>query len=254
MQTPDGETRLPHASEPLAVEAVVFDLDGTLVDSCDDISQAANFCLNDAGFPPRSRAEIKSFIGDGSRLLLARASGLSPSDARLDAMLARFVAYYTQHAADHTRLLPGARDALEALGHLPRVLCTNKPRVTTLALLQALGIDALFDAVVAGGDVPHHKPHPAPMQRAGELIAVPCQRLVLVGDGPQDVASARAAGARCIGITEAIIIPIERLSAARPDALVALRDVPAQINAWQRAAGVPSMPATPPAPATPRSA
>jgi 2-phosphoglycolate phosphatase len=245
MQTSDGEARPPHASEPLAVDGVVFDLDGTLVDSCDDIAQSANFCLDAAGFPPRTRAEVRSFIGDGSRLLLARASGLAPSDARVDAMLEHFIAYYTQHAADHTRLLPGAREALEALAHLPRALCTNKPRVTTLALLQALGIDALFDAVVGGGDVPHNKPHPAPLQRASELIAVPCRRLVLVGDGPQDVACARAAGARSIGITEAIIVPIEQLRAAGPDALVALRDVPAQIDTWRRAAGTLSVPATP---------
>jgi 2-phosphoglycolate phosphatase len=245
MPSPDGEARLSQSSEPLAVDGVVFDLDGTLVDSCEDIARAANFCLDVAGFPPRTPAEIRSFIGDGSRLLLARASGLTPGDPRVDAMLERFVVYYTQHAADHTRLLPGARDALEALAHLPRALCTNKPRVTTLALLQALGIDALFDAVVAGGDVPHHKPHPAPLQRAGELIAVPCQRLVLVGDGPQDVACARAAGSRCIGITEAIIVPIETLRAAGPDAVVALRDVPAQIDAWRRAAGPLHVAATP---------
>jgi 2-phosphoglycolate phosphatase len=249
MQTPDGDAWRQQASEALAVDGVVFDLDGTLVDSCEDIAQAANYGLRAAGFPPRTAAEIQGFIGDGSRLLLARASGLTPSDARVDAMLERFLAFYTQHAADHTRLVPGAREALEALAHLPRALCTNKPRVVTLALLKALGIEALFDAVVAGGDVPHHKPHPAPLQRAGELIAVPCRRLVLVGDGPQDVACATAAGARSIGITEAVIVPIERLRAAGPDALVALRDVPALIDAWRRAAGSPSR-----APATPRSA
>lgn len=253
MQAHDGEARPAQSSEPLAVDGVVFDLDGTLVDSCDDIAQAANFSLNSAGFARRSPAEIRSFIGDGSRLLLARASGLAPSDARVGEMLEQFIAYYTQHVADHTRLLPGALEALEALAHLPRALCTNKPRVATLALLQALGIEASFDVVVGGGDVPHNKPHPAPLQRAGELIGVPCRRLVLVGDGPQDVACARAAGARSIGITEAIIVPIEQLRAAGPDALVALRDVPAQIDAWRRAAGAPSVPATP-ASVSPRSA
>jgi 2-phosphoglycolate phosphatase len=245
MPTPDGEARLSPSSELLAVDGVAFDLDGTLIDSCEDIARAANFCLDAAGFPPRAPAEIRSFIGDGSRLLLARASGLTPSDTRVDAMLERFLVYYTQHAADHTRLLPGAREALEALAHLPRALCTNKPRVTTLALLQALGIGALFDAVVAGGDVPHHKPHPAALQRAGELIGVPCRRLVLVGDGPQDVACARAAGSRSIGITEGIIVPIERLRAAAPDALVALRDVPAQIDVWSRDARARHSPDTP---------
>jgi len=239
MPTSDGRP-LAFANEPLPVAGVVFDLDGTLVDSCEDIAQAANFCLAAAGFPPRSSAEIQTFIGDGSRLLLARASGLEATDERLDEMLERFFVYYTAHAVDHTRLLPGAREVLVALSHLPRALCTNKPRVTTLALLEGLGIDALFDVVVAAGDVPHNKPHPAPLLRASELLGVPCERLVLVGDGPQDVECARAAGARSIGITEAIIVPLERLRAAGPDALIALRDVPAQLEAW----GAPSQPAS----------
>lgn len=234
----DGEAGAAHW---LGVDGVVFDLDGTLVDSCEDIAQAANVCLEAAGFAPRSTAEIQGFIGDGARLLLARAAGLAATDAALDPMLQHFFVYYTAHAVDHTRLLPGARETLEALAHLPRALCTNKPRITTLALLEGLGIAELFDAVVAAGDVPHHKPHPAPLQRAGELIGVRCERLVLVGDGPQDVACARAAGARSIGIIEAVIVPLERLRAAAPDALVALRDVPGCIEAWRsRASGAGS--------------
>src|SRR5688572_27091496 len=71
MRAHDGEARPAQSSEPLAVDGVVFDLDGTLVDSCDDIAQAANFSLNAAGFARRSPADIRSFIGDGSRLLLA---------------------------------------------------------------------------------------------------------------------------------------------------------------------------------------
>jgi 2-phosphoglycolate phosphatase len=229
MQQPDGSELEPR------VGGVVFDLDGTLVDSCEDIARAANYCLEGAGFPPRTTDEIKDFIGDGSRLLLARATGLAPTDPVLDEMLERFFVYYTAHAVDHTRLLPGAREVLAALAHLPRALCTNKPRVTTLALLEGLGIDGEFDIVVAAGDVPHHKPHPAPLERVSELLGVACARLVLVGDGPQDVACAKAAGARSIGISEAIIVPLERLSAAGPDAIVALADVPALIQSWQNA-------------------
>lgn len=221
---------------PPPVGGVVFDLDGTLVDSCEDIAQAANHCLEAAGFPPRTRAEIRGFIGDGARHLLARASRLEPSDPRLDLLLERFFVYYTAHAADHTRLLPGAAEALAALAHLPRALCTNKPRATTLALLEWLGIASAFDAIVAAGDVPYHKPHPAPLERIGELLGLPCQRLVLVGDGPQDVACARAAGARSIGISEAIIVPLEVLRRAGPDALVALREVPELIARWRAGA------------------
>jgi 2-phosphoglycolate phosphatase len=228
-----GTTREPNTRAQLpGLGGVVFDLDGTLVDSCEDIAQAANFCLAAAGLAPRSTAEIQTFIGDGSRVLLARASGLAATDPRIDEMLERFFVYYTAHAVDHTRLLPGVREVLAALAHLPRALCTNKPRVTTLAMLEGLGIDAAFDVVVAAGDVPHHKPHPAPLQRVGELLGVPCARLVLVGDGPQDVECARAAGARSIGITEAVIVPLERLRAAQPDGLVALAEVPALIQRW----------------------
>jgi 2-phosphoglycolate phosphatase len=227
MQEPEGRALEPR------VGGVVFDLDGTLVDSCEDIARAANYCLEGAGFPARTTAEIKDFIGDGSRVLLARATGLAPTDPVLDEMLERFFVYYTAHAVDHTQLVPGARQVLAALAHLPRALCTNKPRVTTLALLEGLGIDGEFDIVVAAGDVPHHKPHPAPLERVSELLGVTCARLVLVGDGPQDVACAKAAGARSIGISEAIIVPLERLRAAGPDAIVALADVPALIQHWQ---------------------
>jgi len=218
------------------VAGVAFDLDGTLVDSVADIARATNHSLRGAGLPERSEEEIRDFIGDGSRVLLARASGLSPTSPELEAMLLGFFSYYTEHAVEQTRLLPGARETLDALSHLPRALCTNKPRATTLAVLRALGIERDFDAVVAAGDVPHHKPHPAPLERVGELLGVPCRSLVLVGDGPQDVACARAAGARSIAISEAIIVPLERLRAAGPDVVVPLREVPAVVARWQRAA------------------
>jgi phosphoglycolate phosphatase len=215
------------------IGGVVFDLDGTLVDSCEDIAAAANHCLDQAGFPARSVAEIRSFIGDGARLLLARASRLADADPRLDALLERFSAYYTEHAIDRTVLLPGVREVLEELAYLPLGVCTNKPRVTTVAMLEGLGIAQHFSAVVAAGDVSRHKPHPEPLERVSRLLDVPCGRLVMVGDGPQDVACAKAAGAHSIGISEAIIVPLDRLRAASPDAIVALREVPSLIARWR---------------------
>jgi len=216
------------------IGAVVFDLDGTLIDSCTDIALAANHCLRLAGLPPCSQARICECIGDGSRVLLERASGLAPDAPELDGMLQEFFSYYTAHAVDHTRLIPGAREVLDQLRHLPRALCTNKPRVTTAAVLEGLGISADFDAVVAQGDVLHTKPHPAPLQRIAELLGLPCEQLVMVGDGPQDIECARAAGARSVGISEALIVPLERMLAAEPDQVVRLAEVPALIERWQR--------------------
>jgi phosphoglycolate phosphatase len=217
------------AAAPLGV---VFDLDGTLVDSCADIALAANHCLLQAGLAARTTAEIRDYIGDGSRALLRRAAGLADADPRLEALLHCFVAFYTEHATQHTRLIPGAEEVLIRLRHLPRALCTNKPRVTTLAVLAGLGIEQEFDVVVAGGDVPFVKPHPAPLQRVAELLGIACERLVLVGDGPQDVACAKAAGARSIGISEGIIVPLPRLVQAGPERVVPLRQVPDVILGW----------------------
>lgn len=216
------------------VAGVVFDLDGTLVDSCADIAQAANHCLARAGLPLRSEGEIREYIGDGSRKLLERTSKLRPDDARLEEMLACFFEFYTAHAIDHTRLLPGAREVLQALAHLPRALCTNKPRVTTLAVLAGLGIDGEFDVVVAAGDVAQTKPHPAPLERVAELLGIDCSRLALIGDGPQDIECAAAAGARSIGISEAVIVPLERLLAAGPEIVVPLGEVPRVIARWRQ--------------------
>src|SRR6185295_1924577 len=139
----------------------------------------------------------------------------------------------------HTQLIPGARAVLDQLRHLPLALCTNKPRVTTAAVLEGLQIAGDFAAVVAQGDVAQTKPHPAPLRRVAELLDVPCERLVMVGDGPQDIECARAAAAFSVGISEALIVPLERMLAARPDAVVPLAGVPALIESWQR---------TPPAP------
>jgi phosphoglycolate phosphatase len=215
------------------VRAVAFDLDGTLVDSTADIASAANHCLRAAGLPARSIAEIRGCIGDGSRVLLARAAGFDPSDARLDSMLQRFLDFYTEHAVVETRLLDAALEVLDALNDLPLALCTNKPRITTDAVLQRLGVAPRFAAVVAAGDAAFHKPHAAPLERVAELLGLPASQLVLVGDGPQDVACARAAGARSIGISEALIVPLDQLRAARPDALVPLARVPRVIAGWR---------------------
>ncbi|HMI90794.1 MAG TPA: HAD-IA family hydrolase [Polyangiales bacterium] len=215
------------------VRALVFDLDGTLIDSVLDIAEAANHALQGAGYPQRSVDEIRSFVGDGARSLVARAAELPLEDARLDALLETFLAYYTAHPTRFTELLPGAREALARFPELRIALCTNKPRVTTQAVLAGLGLEQSFSAIVAGGDLPQKKPDPAPLLHIAELLGLSPGELVMVGDGPQDVESARAAGARSIGVENGIA-DLARLRSAEPDAMIAtLHDLPALIARWQ---------------------
>lgn len=219
-------------SSASSVAAVVFDLDGTLIDSSGDIAQATNHALLRHGLPARSVDEVRGFVGDGSASLVARASGLDPTAPQFTLLMADFYAFYTSHALVETTLLPGAVEALAALAHLPVALCTNKPRATCEVVVRGLGLDRYLKVVVAAGDAPHVKPHPAPLQRVAELLGVAAANLVMVGDGPQDIACARAVGARSIGLDTGVFVPVEKLRQSRPHAVLAWSQIPDRIQAW----------------------
>lgn len=212
--------------------ALVFDLDGTLIDSRGDIAAATNHALVATGRHTLPDATIARFVGDGARALCARAAGLGESDAELDAVLDAFLAYYGEHPVERTKWMPHAREVLAELSRYPLALCTNKPRTTTDAVLAALGVRSLFATIVAGGDLPERKPAPGPVLAIAKQLGVSPEALVVVGDGPQDVEAGRRAGARTIGVRGGLL-PIERLLASRPDVLVdALDEVPAIVARW----------------------
>jgi 2-phosphoglycolate phosphatase len=211
---------------------IVFDLDGTLIDSRLDIAIAANHALEAHGFAQLSVGEIASYVGDGARLLLSRAARLEPNAPALDALLATFVAYYAEHPTDHTLLLPGAHEALAQLSHLPLALCTNKPRSITDRILANLRLPAKFQVVVAGGDLPENKPDPLPLRYIAEKLGLNAAELVMVGDGAQDIACAKAAGAHSIGVTGGLQ-GSERLLASEPEVLLnSLLELPAALVQW----------------------
>lgn len=208
------------------IRGVVFDLDGTLVDSRRDIAEAANHALEQAHFPRLSHEELASYVGDGAPSLMARAARLAPNDPRTTALVAAFLDYYAEHAIDFTLPMPGALEALDALGDLALGICTNKPRRTVLAVLRGLGLEPRFGALVAGDDLKERKPHPAMVLEAARLLSIPPQALVMVGDGPQDVLSGKAAGAFTIGVRGGIL-DFERLARAEPDLMLdSLHELP----------------------------
>lgn len=209
---------------------VVFDLDGTLVDSRQDIVVAANYVRKQAGLEPLPDDIVAGFVGDGARYLIAQIFGIEGSDARVDGYLETFLEYYEAHAVDHTLLMPGAVEVMDELGQgRALALCTNKSRRTTLAVLTGLGIEGRFQVIVAGGDTAQNKPSGEPLLLAARQLGVPAERLIMVGDGPQDILSARAVGALGVGVRGGIL-PFERLAAASPDVLLTdLSELPALV-------------------------
>jgi phosphoglycolate phosphatase len=181
---------------------VVFDLDGTLVDSAADLASAVNAMLERLapGTPPLSEAEVRAFIGEGARVLVGRSlhrSGLPhpPEDA-----LPVFMECYRARLLDRTRPYPGVVEALDALaGHTLAVL-TNKPGDLSRALLEGLGLGPRFARVYGGDDLPR-KPDPAGLHRLMAESALAAASTVMVGDSAVDVMTGRAAGVFTVGVT-----------------------------------------------------
>jgi phosphoglycolate phosphatase len=174
---------------------IVFDLDGTLIDSRRDLADAANALLASEGAPQLSEERIGRMVGDGAATLVARAFDASGVQRPADA-LERFLALYDERLLNHTRPYPGIPDVLEALGRLaPLALLTNKPLASTRRILAGLDLARYFpDDAVIGGDGPFpRKPDPAGLQHLSARAHVDAASTLLVGDSLVDWRTARAA-------------------------------------------------------------
>ncbi len=176
---------------------VVFDLDGTLVDSLDDLHASVSHALGALGLPPRSRAEVHGFVGEGVRLLLARA--IAPHDDLLEAALAAFQPHYEAHCLDRTRPYPGV-EAMLAGARRTLAVNTNKPGAMAREILGGLGLLPRFAAVVGGDEAPR-KPDPAGVLGIMARVGAAPRETTFVGDSRVDVATARAAGVAMVAVT-----------------------------------------------------
>ena len=175
---------------------LVFDLDGTLVDSVMDLRAALNEVLRERGHRALSRAEVKHMIGEGVPALVARAlaaSGADPAEAPM--ALPRFLEIYEANPTQLSRPYPGVPETLTTLRRrgYRTAICTNKPQQATLAVMQGLDLLPLFDGVAGGDRFPVRKPHPGHLlQLIAELGARP-EASAMIGDNENDAAAARSA-------------------------------------------------------------
>jgi phosphoglycolate phosphatase len=198
--------------------ALIFDLDGTLVDSLPDLRVALNGMLLGLGRRQLAASEVRVMIGDGTRALVQRALAATGPVAGLEEAHSAFFQFYETGLTRLTRLYPGVRESLADLRRSGARLgvCTNKSQVMTMAVLKAFEIEEYFSAVVGGDAVPLRKPNPAHLLTVVEQLGARPADAVMIGDGENDYAAARAVGIPVIMMSYGYLhVPRESLS---PDA------------------------------------
>lgn len=207
----------------LATATIVFDLDGTLVDTAPDLVGATNHVLAGLSLPPRDALELRPWISFGARRMIVealRSSQRSLSETETDALMVPFLDYYEANIARESRPFPHAVATVEALRRAGArlAICTNKREALSLRLLAALGMVDLFDAIVGRDTLPVSKPHPGHLTGSITRAGGTTDRAIMVGDSGVDIATARAAGVPVVAFTFGYSdVPIASLS---PDAVL----------------------------------
>jgi phosphoglycolate phosphatase len=215
-------------------QTVVFDLDGTLVDTAPDLINALNYILEREGMPPVPLPSARTMIGAGARKLLERGlelDGRIVALEELDRLTRDFIAYYADHIADASRPFEGLESALDDLaGRGYRfAVCTNKLEWLSKLLLDRLGLSARFSAICGADTFGIAKPDPAILRQTVARAGGEMASTVMIGDAGPDIGVARRAGVPVIGVTFGYTeVPIAEL---KPDLLIAhMRELPAAVE------------------------
>jgi phosphoglycolate phosphatase len=203
-----------------SVRLVVFDLDGTLVDSVRDLATAVNAALQRAapGAPFLPLDDVRVFVGEGARVLIERSLERTAVRKSSDEVLPLFLECYRACLLDTTRLYPGVAEALDRLQGRTLAVLTNKPGDLSRRILEGLGVADRFARIWGPGEAPTRKPDPAGLLQLARELQADLEETVMVGDSPVDVRTGRAAGVFTVGVTYGL--DPEALQADPPDLLV----------------------------------
>jgi phosphoglycolate phosphatase len=197
---------------------LIFDLDGTLVDSKKDLTASVNYIRQEFNLPVLTEEEIGRFIGNGALALIRRALATQATETNVQAGLQMFLSYYRTHMLDSTRLYPGVADTLERLADCDLAVLTNKPVHFSCAMLDGLGIYKHFAVVYGGNSFDHKKPDPVGVYRILSDTKGERERTWMVGDSAIDVMTGRNASIKTCGVTYGYVA--ETFKDAPPDVLI----------------------------------
>jgi phosphoglycolate phosphatase len=186
----------------MTADLLIFDLDGTLIDSERDLADSVNATRAWQGLPPLDYKTVDSYIGNGAPVLIRRAFP-DANDTELGNALRYFLDYYREHMLDATTLYPGVREALDALhaADVPMAVLTNKPVRFSMRLIEGLGLEAHFFRVYGGNSFEEKKPHPRGIDLLVAESGAERSRTVMVGDSAVDVRTARNASVQACGVS-----------------------------------------------------
>lgn len=192
-------------STDLPAPTIVFDLDGTLVDTAPDLIKTLNVVFASEGMPPVDYDTARNLIGGGAKAMLVRgieAEGRAVEPAKLQKMFDDFIAYYAEHVADHSRPFPGLHDALDTLAArgCRFAVCTNKLEGLSRLLLDKLELTSRFEAICGQDTFAIQKPDPEILRRTVAAAGGSMQRAMMIGDSETDVRTARNAGIPVIAV------------------------------------------------------
>jgi phosphoglycolate phosphatase len=183
------------------VRLLIFDLDGTLIDSKLDLANSVNATLEHMGRAPLPHETIYRYVGDGAAILVKRALGGEVSDQEANRGLAYFLSYYRLHMLDHTVMYPGVRDGLELLKDRSMAILTNKPVRFSRDILAGLGIAPYFHTVYGGNSFDKKKPDPVGVYALLRALPAGPAEAMMVGDSRVDVQTARNSGVWACGVS-----------------------------------------------------
>ncbi len=179
-----------------SIQAIIFDLDGTLVDSLPDITASANFTLHQLGLPPLTETQVRYMIGDGIRKLIERAIAVHhpPTEEEVERAFSIYIDYYKDHCTDQSYVYPGVRDLLDALRKERLAVLSNKGERFTRKILTRFGLAPYFQLILGGDSLPVKKPHPGGVEFILHTFGVLPQYAMVVGDSTHDLEAGKAAG------------------------------------------------------------
>ena len=187
----------------MSYQCLLFDLDGTLVDSRADLINSVNLMLAELGRETLPDARVLKFVGEGARSLVERAlradQNGAPPGHDVDHALEVFRRHYSEHLLDQTRVYPEVEQTLARLDHIPKAVVTNKPYEFTTPLLEGVGLSSYFEVIIGGDCLSERKPSPLMLFEAARRCGVHSSECLMVGDSRVDVEAGRAANMKTCG-------------------------------------------------------